>query len=230
MDYKGYIAEKLDINDVEKSALADFIEVPPTADMGDFALPCFKLAKVMRKSPVMIANELKEKFNGDATFTEVSAVNGYLNFKINRENFTAELLSDDWFDSIFKYEGGSNLIQVTDNGKVNLFDLSNRELLLSEWVDEIEYDEDIDFLGIVKKDNKYNLLNDHGEFVLPMFVDEYETNTMIMSDIIGKYFDRDKAEYQEKDNMVIYPRETFCYYDKLSEKVYTKHLMLGSWG
>ena len=94
MDYKGYIAEKLDILDVEKATLSDFIEIPPTADMGDFALPCFKLAKVMRKSPVMIANELKEKFNGDATFTEVSAVNGYLNFKINRENFTAELLAD----------------------------------------------------------------------------------------------------------------------------------------
>jgi hypothetical protein len=93
-------------------------------------------------------------------------------------NDTAELLSDDWFDDMFKYEGGSNLIQVTDNGKVNLLDLSDRELLLSEWVDEIIYDEDIDFLGIVKRDNKYNLLNDHGEFVLPMFVDEYETNTI----------------------------------------------------
>ena len=93
-------------------------------------------------------------------------------------NDEGELLSDEWFDDMFKYEGGSNLIQVTSNGKVNLYDLSNRELLLSEWVDDIEYDEDIDFLGIVKKDNKYNLLNDNGGFVLPMFVDEYETNTI----------------------------------------------------
>lgn len=59
---------------------------------------------------------------------------------------------------------------------------------------------------------------------------EYETNTMIMSDIIGKYFDRDKAEYQEKDNMAIYTRETFCSHEKLDEHVYTQHLMLGSWG
>ena len=60
---------------------------------------------------------------------------------------------------------------------------------------------------------------------------EYETNTMIMSDIIGKYFDRDKMEYQEKDNMVIYPRETFCSWtgDK-PDNVYTQHLMFGSWG
>lgn len=59
---------------------------------------------------------------------------------------------------------------------------------------------------------------------------DYETNTMLMSDIIGKYFDRDKVEYQEKDGMAIYSRETFCYSENLDENVYTKHLMLGSWG
>lgn len=60
---------------------------------------------------------------------------------------------------------------------------------------------------------------------------EYETNTMIISDILGKYFDRDKMEYQGKDNMAIYPRETFCSWvgDK-PDNVYTQHLMFGSWG
>lgn len=60
---------------------------------------------------------------------------------------------------------------------------------------------------------------------------DYETNTMIISDILGKYFDRDKMEYQEKDNMAIYPRETFCSWvgDK-PDNVYTQHLMFGSWG
>ena len=60
--------------------------------------------------------------------------------------------------------------------------------------------------------------------------EDYETNTMIMSDIIGKYFDRDKVEYQECDNMAIYPRETFCWHEVLDDKVYTQHLMFGSWG
>ena len=59
---------------------------------------------------------------------------------------------------------------------------------------------------------------------------QYDTNTMIMSDIIGKYFDRDKVEYQEKDNMAIYPRETFCWHEEMSDDVYTQHLMFGSWG
>ena len=52
---------------------------------------------------------------------------------------------------------------------------------------------------------------------------EYETNTMILSDILGKYFDRDNETYQEHDNMAIYPKETFCRGD------YTKHCMFGSW-
>ena len=59
---------------------------------------------------------------------------------------------------------------------------------------------------------------------------EYETNTMIMSDIIGKYFDRDKVKFQEIENMAIYPRETFCSHEILDNNVYTQHLMLGSWG
>ena len=58
---------------------------------------------------------------------------------------------------------------------------------------------------------------------------EYETNTMIMSDIIGKYIDRDKMEYQKVDGIVVYPRETFCRSDKQTDEVYTKHLMFGSW-
>lgn len=58
---------------------------------------------------------------------------------------------------------------------------------------------------------------------------EYETNTMIMSDIIGKYIDRDKMEYQENNGIVVYPRETFCYSEGLTDNVYTRHLMLGNW-
>lgn len=58
---------------------------------------------------------------------------------------------------------------------------------------------------------------------------EYETNTMIMSDIIGKYIDRDKMEYQENNGIVVYPRETFCYSENLTDNVYTRHLMLGNW-
>lgn len=58
---------------------------------------------------------------------------------------------------------------------------------------------------------------------------DYETNTMIMSNILGQYFDRDKVELQIIDNMAIYPIETFCTSDIDNKDTYTRHLMFGTW-
>ncbi len=84
MDYRKYIAEKLNIDGIEVNDLASFIEVPPTLEMGDFALPCFKLAKILRSSPIMIAENLQKAFICDNVISSCTAVNGYLNFKLNR--------------------------------------------------------------------------------------------------------------------------------------------------
>ena len=98
MDYKKYIAEHLHIDGVSEEELYDLIALPPNLEMGDYALPCFKFAKLMRKSPVMIAEELKqsvmsdEVIMSDKVLSEVSAVNGYLNFKINKTGFVAATL------------------------------------------------------------------------------------------------------------------------------------------
>lgn len=64
---------------------------------------------------------------------------------------------------------------------------------------------------------------DNKEFKVQDDWTKYETNTMIMSDVIGKYFDRYNDRLQEKDNMAIYPSNVFCKGD------YTKHLMTGMW-
>ena len=92
MDYKKYIAEKINVEGVTKAELYDLIALPPNLEMGDFALPCFKFAKVLRKSPVMIAESLKNEIATDDVISEVSAVNGYLNFKINKDGFVRATL------------------------------------------------------------------------------------------------------------------------------------------
>jgi len=92
MDYKKHIAEKLQVEGVSKEELYDLIALPPTTEMGDYALPCFKFAKIMRKSPVVIAEELKNAFETDEVISEVSAVNGYLNFKINQAGFVRSVM------------------------------------------------------------------------------------------------------------------------------------------
>lgn len=94
MDYRELIAEKLNIEGLKKEDVYSFLEVPPDKNMGDFALPCFKLAKIMKKSPIMIANELSGSFITDENICECFAVNGYLNFKIDRQRFSDNTLKE----------------------------------------------------------------------------------------------------------------------------------------
>lgn len=94
MDYRKYIAEKLNIEGVEEREIYSSIALPPNSEMGDYALPCFKFAKILRKSPALIAEGLKTSFVTDEVITEVSAVNGYLNFKVNKMALAHKVLSD----------------------------------------------------------------------------------------------------------------------------------------
>ena len=92
MDYKKHIAEKLQIDGVSAEEIYEMLALPPNTEMGDYALPCFKFAKILRKSPVMIAEELKNALTTDEIVSEISAVNGYLNFKIDKNAFVKTTL------------------------------------------------------------------------------------------------------------------------------------------
>ncbi len=94
MDYKSYIAQRLKIENMDEQSVAGMLEVPPTNDMGDYALPCFRLAKVLRKSPALIASELAASFPRDGIISEVTAVNGYLNFKVDRVGYAEATLAE----------------------------------------------------------------------------------------------------------------------------------------
>ena len=94
MDYKKYIADKIDVEGVSKADIESFIAVPPNTDMGDYALPCFRFAKALRKSPVAIAAELAESIAQDGVISEVSALNGYLNFRIDKAGLLRATLAE----------------------------------------------------------------------------------------------------------------------------------------
>lgn len=93
MDYKNYIAKKLNIDGMTVEEVESNVAVPPDTTMGDYALPCFRFAKTMRKSPVVIANDLAAAFECDDVISSVKAVNGYLNFKVNRDGLVKETLA-----------------------------------------------------------------------------------------------------------------------------------------
>ena len=93
MDYKQYIAQKINVEGVAQEEIAFLLAVPPDSAMGDFALPCFRFAKALKKSPVIIAHELAKTIAPDEVVAEVSAVNGYLNFKVNKAGLAADVLA-----------------------------------------------------------------------------------------------------------------------------------------
>ncbi|MBQ3127395.1 MAG: arginine--tRNA ligase, partial [Clostridia bacterium] len=62
--------------------LAAMLEYPPDPKMGDLALPCFKLSKTMRRSPVQIAAAIAEGFTC-AGVARAEAVNGYFNLYLD---------------------------------------------------------------------------------------------------------------------------------------------------
>ena len=99
MDYKKYIADKINVAGVGSDEIASSITLPPNSQMGDYALPCFKFAKVLRKSPVAIAEGLAADIIPDDVISEVTAVNGYVNFRINKDGLSREVIqkiSDEW--------------------------------------------------------------------------------------------------------------------------------------
>lgn len=94
MDYKKYIAEKIKIDGMSAEEMEASIALPPNSEMGDYALPCFKFAKILRKSPVQIAQDLAATIKPDDILEEVTALNGYLNFKINKTGLALGVLKE----------------------------------------------------------------------------------------------------------------------------------------
>lgn len=72
--------------------ISQLIEIPPKPEMGDFAFPCFRLAKSYHKAPPMIAQDLKESI-GDQTFlSEIKVVGGYLNFYVDKAQYAQQII------------------------------------------------------------------------------------------------------------------------------------------
>ena len=94
MDFKEIIAKEISkITNVNKNELIKYIEIPPNADLGDYAFPCFSLAKELKKSPMAIAEELKSKLSFDKEISKIEIAAGYLNFFVDKKIFIYNVLS-----------------------------------------------------------------------------------------------------------------------------------------
>lgn len=99
LDFKQEIAKYIEkVVDIEKNELEKYIEKPKDTTNGDYAFPCFRLAKQLKKAPQIIAEDIKEKIESDIEkskeIEKVEIVGGYLNFYINKNLITEEVLKE----------------------------------------------------------------------------------------------------------------------------------------
>ena len=112
-DFKQEISNKISkIVNINEEELKTYIEIPKDTKNGDYAFPCFRLAKSLKKSPQIIANEIKEKIEVDEALIEkIDVAGGYLNFYINKTKLVEETLNE--LDAKKEKYGASNV----GNGK-----------------------------------------------------------------------------------------------------------------
>ena len=96
IEFKQIIAKSIsEVVNIDKQELENYIEIPKDTNNGDYAFPCFRLAKELKKAPQIIANDIKEKIQIDETIVEkVEVVGGYLNFYISQKQIVEEVLKE----------------------------------------------------------------------------------------------------------------------------------------
>ncbi len=112
IDFKEEIAKTIcSITKNEKEDIKGYIEVPKDTKNGDFAFPCFSLAKTLKKAPQIIANELKEKIVYDSNVIEkVEVIGAYLNFFVNKNILIKEVLEKISKDEKIKIGEGKTVL------------------------------------------------------------------------------------------------------------------------
>lgn len=95
-DFKLELAKILNeqVASLSVEDIYNMIEVPSNTDMGDYAFPCFKLAKELRKAPPMIAKEVAETLPVVDFIDKVENVNAYINFFLNKVTLIQDVISE----------------------------------------------------------------------------------------------------------------------------------------
>ena len=90
------IAQRLseEIKTNPASFYAEALKEPDDPEMGDFALPCFTLAKTLKKSPAEVATDLSRRIAPGGNIIAVRAAGPYVNFFLNRANYISWALKE----------------------------------------------------------------------------------------------------------------------------------------
>ncbi len=118
MNVKKIIASNIKLENIDIN-LESLITENPDKSMGDYSIACFSLAKILRKSPLQIANDIKENFNDYSIVEKVECVNGYVNFFLNKKMFVKDVLTEIYEDKFLTKNAMPKTICL-DYSSVNL--------------------------------------------------------------------------------------------------------------
>ena len=96
INFKKEVAKMIsECTKISEEEIVEYIEIPPDDKMGDYAFPCFKLAKTLKKAPVIIASEIKENIKiNEEIIEKMETIGGYLNFYINKNTLIKNVLEE----------------------------------------------------------------------------------------------------------------------------------------
>lgn len=77
---------------LKKEQVENLIEIPPSSDLGDYAFPCFILAKKLKNNPGEVANDLASKIKPGKEIDKIQAAGPYLNFFVNKKFFVENIV------------------------------------------------------------------------------------------------------------------------------------------
>lgn len=124
LNYVEKIADLIapQVEGLEKEEILGMIETPADSKMGDYAFPCFKLAKILRKAPPIIAKGIAEAIKDDPVFEKVEQVNAYVNMFVSKEEFAQGVVAEaiEKGDDFGKSDIGANRPVIVEYSSPNI--------------------------------------------------------------------------------------------------------------
>lgn len=96
------------IEQLNEESISALLEQPPKKEMGDYAFPCFRLAKDLHKAPPLIAADIAESIEKPEYIDDIKVMGAYINFYVNKSDYAKTVIEssiDDSYGSSKEGEG-----------------------------------------------------------------------------------------------------------------------------
>lgn len=115
-------ADVAEATGLDTSVVIGMLEYPPNPELGDLALPCFKLAKSLRKNPMQIAEELATRLEALNEIESATPTGGFLNIRLRKTSFATDVVNRSIEDvkRLFSEERGKGRTAVVDYSAPNI--------------------------------------------------------------------------------------------------------------